>query len=58
MSTGWLWQKCVLELTCFDYHLCSAAACVQVTDDPPLTEQGLQQAYELGLRLQVLVAAL
>ena len=25
----------------------------QVVDDPPLTQQGLQQAHELGVRLQV-----
>ena len=26
---------------------------MQASDDPPLTEQGMQQAHELGLRLQV-----
>lgn len=32
--------------------------CVQVADDPPLTQQGIQQAHELGLRLQVLCRCL
>lgn len=26
---------------------------MQASDDPPLTQQGTQQAHELGLRLQV-----
>ena len=27
---------------------------MQASDDPPLTQQGMQQAHELGLRLQVI----
>ena len=43
-------------LDCSGYTLTTpepATMLPQVIDDPPLTEQGLQQAHELGLRLQV-----
>ena len=43
-----LWLTVVLD----------SCVCVQVADDPPLTQQGIQQAYELGLRLQVLCCCL
>ena len=50
----WLAQAEVgLTMHLFDCKLCSTTVCTQVADDPPLTEQGLQQAYELGRRLQV-----
>ena len=59
MSSGWLKQKYVQGLAWVCWTLirkCTPRICVQVVDDPPLTEQGVQQAHELGLRLQVPVA--